>query len=184
MIQPIPFETGKGTAQVSTHGNHVELTLSQGDDRKGLYKGYLRGKGGRMELGTLMPEGGQLVLRRNLSCATLEHRGLWPILGVGTCLAYVTPPVRKMKLSPSWQKELRPHQWIANQGLSHHLQSLQGSLMRSRGEFIELALPWNEKDKFPIPPLFCLATAKTINGQPHFIFAFHKNGSPMLPVQE
>ncbi len=184
MTQTLPLESGKGTALITTRGTQVTLTLSQSDDRRGLYKGYLRGKGGRMELGTLMPEGVQLVLRRNLSCATLEHRGLWPILGVGTCLAYATPPVRKGKPSSTWQKEPRPHQWIANQSLSHHLQALQGSLMRSRGEFLELALPWNEKENFPIPPLFCLSTVKAIHGQPHLIFAFHKNGKPMLPPEE
>ena len=61
-------------------GPRVHTEARRQNDGQGLYKVWLRGGGkGRLLLGTLVPEGGELVLSRTLSRRTLEDAaaGRW-----------------------------------------------------------------------------------------------------------
>lgn len=184
MTQVISLELDHGMAQLTTKGRQVTVEISQEDDKKGLYKGYLRGQHGRMELGTLMPEGGQLFLRRIVSIDTLEKRGVWPVLGVSTCLAYATPTVRRGNHPPVWQGERNPRGWVKEPSIRCCIERVQGVMIRKCNQGVLMAVPWQEGREFPVPPLFCLATTRVMGGRQYVMFAFDHEGQPNLPWQE
>ena len=80
MVEKIMLEGG-GTLSLREDGPRVHTEARRQNDGQGLYKVWLRGGGkGRLLLGTLVPEGGELVLSR-----TLSRR---------TCLLYTSPSPR------------------------------------------------------------------------------------------
>ena len=65
--------------------------------RDGLCKLWLRGEKGQLLLGTLIPEGGRLLLRRRLPRRETERAGVWPPAGVSAALVW---PFRSEKPFP------------------------------------------------------------------------------------
>lgn len=88
MVEKIMLEGG-GTLSLREDGPRVHTEARRQNDGQGLYKVWLRGGGkGRLLLGTLVPEGGELVLSRTLSRRTLEDAGCWPVAGGRAVMAY------------------------------------------------------------------------------------------------
>lgn len=56
--------------------------------REGLCKLCLHGEGGQLLIGTLIPEGGRLLLRRRISRREAERAGVWPPSGVSAALVW------------------------------------------------------------------------------------------------
>lgn len=56
--------------------------------RDGLCKLWLHGERGRLLLGTLIPEGGRLLLRRRIPRRETERAGAWPPAGVSAALVW------------------------------------------------------------------------------------------------
>lgn len=88
VVEKIMLEGG-GTLSLREDGPRVHTEARRQNDGQGLYKVWLRGGGkGRLLLGTLVPEGGELVLSRTLSRRTLEDAGCWPVAGGRAVMAY------------------------------------------------------------------------------------------------
>ncbi len=66
---------GGGTLSLEEEGLRVHLRAVCPDDGGGLYKVWVRGRGGSLLLGTLTPENGRLALSRTLSRSTLGQAG-------------------------------------------------------------------------------------------------------------
>ena len=66
---------GGGTLSLEEEGLRVHLRAVCPDDGRGLYKVWVRGRGGSLLLGTLTPENGRLALSRTLSRSTLGQAG-------------------------------------------------------------------------------------------------------------
>ena len=80
---------GGGTLLLRQEGPRVRLEAERPADGKGLYKVWLHGdRGGKLLLGTLVPEGGCLRLSRTLSVGELERAGCWPGFRVEAPLAF------------------------------------------------------------------------------------------------
>ena len=86
MEQRFPMEQGCSAA--GRWGRRAELTMEVPGPGQGLYRGYVLGEGGQMDLGTLLPEGGGRRLHRTVPVAELRKRGCWPVTGGMAVLTY------------------------------------------------------------------------------------------------
>lgn len=71
------FDSPGGAVTVRREGDQAICQAIRASDGSGFYKAWLHGAGKRFLLGTLIPEGGALRLRRALPVAQLERRGLF-----------------------------------------------------------------------------------------------------------
>ena len=97
MEQRFALDGGVGALSVREEGPRASIAAERPDDGRGLYKAYLRGRGGSVLLGTMTPENGRLLVRRTFSLDELRRRGAWPVLGGAAELAFSfrgeeTPP--------------------------------------------------------------------------------------------
>ena len=74
MEQRFSLEGGQMVCR-DAQGGGVEVILELRPRERGLYRGYLAGPGGRMDLGALLPERDSLRLRRTLSQRRLREIG-------------------------------------------------------------------------------------------------------------
>lgn len=153
--------------KVKEEGPRVVIEAWRNDDGEGLYKAYLTGTGGRCLLGTLMPEGGRLFLRRVLSIDSLRRQGAWPVRQVTeelVCSFREEPP------AVEWEDEV----------LRRCAGRLPRHTVRREGEGFSLSFPFDPRAPFPLVPIFCFARVE--NGR--LIFSFHPGGVPYIFQRE
>lgn len=178
MEQRFTLDGGRGRLVVREENVRVQICAERPDDKKGLYKAYLWGDGGRMLLGTMAPETGMLRIRRTLSVDELRRRGAWPIRGGGAELAF------------SFAQESRPPQgwqWMEGESLLLGEAPLRqaaarlGRVLYRREEGgMTLACPFETGREFPFSALFCLARVEGLDGRPFALFSFDREGWPIL----
>lgn len=184
MEQRLHLGCGDGTLVVRENGPRVVLAAEQPDDQQGLYKAYLKGRTGRLLLGTLMPENGRLCLRRTYSVDELRRKGCWPIEGAEVELAYSFRQAEQRSGHPSgppgWCREREPCRLLGEPLLRHAARELAWGLVRRNTEGFELALPVQDGKQFPITPLFCFARIETIGTGRFAVYCFNEKGMPIL----
>lgn len=152
---------------VKEQGPRAVIEVWRKDDGEGLYKAYAAGPGGRVLLGTLMPEGGRLFLRRTLSIDSLRRQGAWPVRQVTeelVCSFLERPP------TVEWEDEV----------LRRCAQRLPRHTVRREGDGFSLSFPFDPRAPFPLSPIFCFGRVE--NGR--LIFSFHKGGVPYISPGE
>ena len=161
--------TGGGTLVLWEEGMLVHLQVQRHDDRRGLYKIWIRGPGGRKLLGTLVPEGGRLCIYRRLSRRELEQEGCWPVTGGEAVLAFSFG-------QDGWVREEHPERLVKDVVLR---QALKGQTMRLRRQEkgFRLSVSFDTARPFPLTALFCLS--KVEGG--YVIFPFDREGNPVVP---
>lgn len=173
---------GRGWLSVREEGPRVVCQAELPDDGRGLYKAYLTGGGGRMLLGTLMPEGAALRLRRVFSAGELERRGVWPPDGGGAELAFAfqkdpaAPPP-----PPGWTYEARPERLMGEALLARAVSGAAGALLRREEGGFLLALPYRADREFRLTPLFCFARVERLGERDYALFPFNACGCPRPP---
>ena len=193
MEQRFPVEGGQLVCRPSGgQFGAVDVRLVIRPTVRGLYRGYLLGPSGRMELGTLMPEGETLALRRCLSLERLREKGCWPPTGGEAVLSYAfgtgdanqaNPPAPSGHSKRPWRKTqqlgwLFPHDPL----LAREAEQLgTGYLCRCPGGAFCLAFPWRGGGAFPLTPVFCFGQVRGLFGQAHTVFHFRADGHPALP---
>ena len=103
MEQKFPMEQGWLLCRET--GGRAELTMEVPGGSRGLYRGYVLGERGLMDLGTLLPEGNVLRLRRTFPVERLRSQGCWPVCrrqDETFCLAYPWDPRRPFPLTPAF----------------------------------------------------------------------------------
>ena len=174
MTQTLAMQGG-GILSWEEQGAYLHLTACrplQGDE---LYKVWLLGSQSEFLLGTMIPEGGQLCLKRTVSRNTLHTSGCWPAVGV-RC-AQTTPHLSQ----PCWRWEHFPAHLIADSVLSDSVCAWGAILYRKDNDGFSFAAPFDTRRPFPYTPLFCLACIATVDLHPHVIFSFTQDGRPRLP---
>lgn len=170
---------GGGSLEIQEQGAMVRLTASRPLDASALYKVWVYGRGGEFLLGTLIPEGQQLNLRRTLSADTLKKAGCWPILGGKSAKCFhFTESANKQK-NVTWHWEHRPACRLSDPVLQESAAAWGSMLCRPDPRGFQLAIPFNPRRPFPLAPLFCLARLLPVDGQPHVVFSFDSQGSPL-----
>lgn len=149
------------------------------DDKRGLYKLRLYGRGRGLELGALLPEQGALRLRRVFSVENLAAKECWPVTGGEFVLAV---PFSGDDTPSGWIREDNPARLLKNDKiLERSASELRNALLRREKGFFGLAIPYREEEAFALTPLFCLAKVERMGVKDYIIFFFREDGVPALP---
>lgn len=177
------FETRRGAVTVRQEGERaVCQAISRPDRGDGLCKAWLLGDGGQALLGTLIPEGGALQLRRIVPISQLRRQGAWPPRGAE--LSAVPPNQSGGPLPEGWQRQENPGKLMGERGLSEAARQAGPCLCRRAGEAVFLAYPYSPQRPFPIPALFCLSRLWQLAGDWYVIFRLSRWGRPELPEKD
>ena len=175
------FRLEKGTLAYREMGGKVEVYADILNDGRGLYKAWLKGNGGRVELGTLMPEGNRLRLRRVLFAEQLRRAGCWPIAAGGVMLAHSFQ--KPAALPPGWTVEKNPARHFPEDPVLQRT-AAEGKeclhFSRKGGGFL-LAVPFGEGRPLGLNPLFCLARVVKLGGRHWAVYRFTPEGQPWRP---
>ena len=181
----IPLMRPEGTVQVREEGLQAVISARAADDGGGLYKLHLLGKGGSLLLGTMLPEGGALRLRRTIPVDQLRRQGLWPPTGAEIRLAYAfgQQTGEEARTPAGWAREDHPARLMGERLLRESAAPLNGGLLKREEEGFVLALPWEPGGVFPMTPLFCFASAERMDGRGYAVFRFTARGCPRLGTE-
>ena len=162
---------GGGSLVLRQDGARVRAEAWRPSDGRGLYKVWLRGSaGGRMLVGTLAPDRDGLSLRRTLSLGELERTGCWPVEGVEAPLAF---PFQTWE---NWYCESHPERLVPDPVLRR---LLRGPMLCRKGrEGFCLASPFRTDCPVALAPAFCLARVEQLEGRPHLVWHFDRQGTP------
>lgn len=139
-----------------------------------------------MDLGTLLPEGNVLRLRRTFPVERLRSQGCWPVTGGRVQMTYAFTGQPRCCSAPGLEgtgpsgDPVSPGPGAGPGGRAGG----RGMLCRRQDETFCLAYPWDPRRPFPLTPAFCLARVKLLRGQPHVIFRFRPEGVPIPPAEE
>lgn len=171
---------GGGTLSLEEEGLRVHLRAVCPDDGRGLYKVWVRGRGGSLLLGTLTPENGRLALSRTLSRSTLGQAGCWPVTGGNTVLVF--PFTEQSEEGEPWRTEPDPARLCRDPLLRALLRGRTGFFSGQEGEARLLAAPFSDQKEFPLPVLFCLAQVEERAGRRWLVWRFDRAGNPVVPA--
>lgn len=166
---------GGGQLSIQDEGGMVCFEATCPDDRRGLYKVWLNGEGGRMLLGTLVPEGGSLRLCRRVSKAALTQGGCWPVTGGECILAFAFE-----QGMGEWAQENHPERLFKDDSL-RRMAAGRSMLLRREKEGFCLGAQFDPRRPFPLPALFCFARVGKVQGQHYALFSFDREGNPLIP---
>lgn len=171
------FEIPKGAVTVRQEGRCAICQAISRTEEQSLYKAWLVGKGGnRVLLGTLIPEGGALRLRRSLEISALERQGVWPPADAELLAVY---PLNAQTPPQGWSIQAEPWRLLQEGELRQSCKGVQsGFLQRDSGGF-RLAFSWTKGKEFPLPMLFCLAKPTKLGEVWFVIFQFSDGGKPL-----
>ena len=148
---------------MTEQGPRVVIEARCDNKGDGLYKAYAVGDKGSCLLGTLMPEGGTLVLRRTLTADSLKRQGAWPIKRM------------ECRLSHPFQGASPAIPWVDDVLRRSACRLPRHTVQRSGAGFV-LIVPFDTRAPFPLTPLFCLSRVE--NGR--LIFSFREDGTPYI----
>lgn len=172
------FEGPGGAVTVRQEGEKAVCQAIRSADERGLYKAWLQGSGGKLLLGTLIPEGGALRLRRVMETSALEAQGVWPPTGGEIAMAY--PFAQESAPPPDWLWTDCPQRLMGDPILVQCLRGVKRALLKRELDGFLLALPWSCHSPFPIPPLFCLSSVERLGQNRYAVFHFSRQGRPEL----
>ena len=173
MSETILLEEG-GSMQMSVGDTAIDFVCLYPIRRDGIYKVWMRGDGGELLLGTLIPEGERLALRRRISSDTLRRCGCFPVRG-----AYrVCTQSFGMRSAPGWYREACPQQFV--DAGTRQLGVWRPMLCRKGEGWTELA--WRmDGGELPMSHLFCLARPVRIGEELYLVWRFRGDGMPIFP---
>ena len=172
------FTCKNGAVTVREEGRRAICQAISRAGEGGLYKAWLQGERGRALLGTLIPEGGALRLRRSIEVRQLTGQGAWPPTGAEIVMAYAFTPEAPPPHDWCWTD--CPGQLLEERTLREVLRETRRGLLRRDPEGFFLAFPYSDRNPFPIPPLFCLARLERLGGNWYTVFRFSRQGRPEL----
>ncbi|MEA4955975.1 MAG: hypothetical protein VB096_10785 [Pseudoflavonifractor sp.] len=172
------FDSPGGAVTVRREGDQAICQAIRASDGGGLYKAWLHGEEKRVLLGTLIPEGGALRLRRALPIAQLERRGVWPPVGAEIL---PTEPAGEIRPPVGWSWVDCPGRLMRDPAAAVAGRKLTRALLRRYENGFELAFPFNPAESFPLAPLFCLGRLERLDRVWHILFSFSSRGCPELP---
>lgn len=164
--------------KVTEDQGRAEVAVWRDRDDSGLYKAYLRGRGGRFSLGVMMPEGDRLVIRRTLSVDGLRKAGIWPVQGAEAVMEFSFRTAER--LPAGWTR------WNGGRSFCDGLvktalgkSALPWCREEPDGGFT-LAFPYSEREPFPMTAIFCFAQVTALGGGRRVLFRFDRAGRPVM----
>lgn len=172
---------GGGWLELREQGGYIQLSALRKQDQEGLYKIRVLGETGAYLLGTMIPEGDRLSLRRSLSQQALLDHGAWPIIGAKCELVYSFTDTAVKEIESNWRWEHHPSSLFCDPVLSEAAAAWGSMLFRTQPDGFQLAAPFDSRHPFPLSPVFCFGCVCTVDAQLHITFRFSQDGHPLLP---
>lgn len=148
---------------VAEQGPRAVIEVRCSDKGDGLYKAYAVGANGVFLLGTMMPENGNLCLRRTLTVDSLKRKGVWPVKLV------------ECRMIHPFQGAVPVIPWV-DEVLRCSARRLPRHTVRCSGEGFVLSLAFDPRAPFPLVPLFCLSSVDS----GRLLFFFRADGTPYI----
>ena len=136
---------------------------------EGVFRAFAVGERGEVLLGVLEPVSGILQLSRCLSRSQLAPAG-----------QLLRGEVRRLggEEESAWQSP--PGEVWEQMPLCRRLDQRQGALWREEAQRRCLALPYDSRQAFPLPELFCLARVEKIGDGWYVVYTFDRQGRPVI----
>ena len=129
---------------------------------------WVVGDRGELRLGVVEPQNG---IRRRFS-----HQMTAPL---GKLLRGELRPAGD-RTEENWTAAPEPDRLFRTPWLRRQLRDVRGALTRTAEAGKFLALPYDEKQPFPLTPLFCLAQPRNIGGKRYLVYAFDGKEWPVF----
>ena len=126
------------------------------------------GDRGELRLGVVEPQNG---IRRRFS-----HQMTAPL---GKLLRGELRPAGD-RTEENWTAAPEPDRLFRTPWLRRQLRDVRGALTRTAEAGRFLALPYDEKQSFPLTPLFCMAQPRNIGGKRYLVYAFDGKEWPVF----
>lgn len=171
--------------------------------RRGMWRAWAVGERGEIRVGTLEPVGGESVISRRFSRQSLSKIGALSRVEIRPAsadnaperpagadnVAGVSSLTKKegenLERPPTpeppqdWQRAGKEPLFRCNR-FRRQSRHARDALTRVDGDRRRVALVRDENAPFPIPELFCLASAATIGARDYWVFAFDRHEWPVL----
>ena len=166
------WEGGRQTGEltVERQGLYLEFEVRSALPDGQLWRAWAIGELGAVYLGVLEPQGDTGRLHRRISCR--EAAGTGRLLR-GELL---------LRKTAGWQAAARPEILARTPWLRKKLRGKPAGWARRTGECLEIALPLDPGQPFPLPELFCLARTERIGDGLWAVFRFDRREQPQLPL--
>ena len=166
--------------------------------RRGMWRAWAVGERGEIRIGTLEPVGGESVISRRFSRQSLLEIGALSRVEIrpANVTEHVSPLPPCEDISPqkeggrdtSRSVEQPPEAWqragkeplFRSKRFRRQSRHVRDALTRTDGDRRRVALVRDENAPFPIPELFCLASAEKIGARDYWVFAFDRHEWPVL----
>lgn len=161
--------------------------------RRGLWRAWAVGERGEIRIGTLEPVNGESVISRRFSRQSLSKIGTLARVevrpaSVAEQAESLPPPPPDSSISPkknasesveTWQRAGKEPLFRCKR-FRRQSRHVRDALTRTDGDRRRVALVRDENAPFPIPELFCLASAAKIGARDYWVFAFDRHEWPVL----
>ena len=135
---------------------------------EGIWCAWAVGDRGELRLGVVEPQNG---IRRRFS-----HQMTAPL---GKLLRGELRPAGD-RTEENWTATPEPDRLFRTPWLRRQLRDVRGALTRTAEAGRFLALPYDEKQPFPLTPLLCLAQPRNIGGKRYLVYAFDGKEWPVF----
>ena len=139
---------------------------------EGLWCAWAVGEQGELRLGVLEPADGRAAIRRRFS-----DRLTAPL---GKLLRGEVRPAVPAADAGGWEDAPHPEALFCTPWLREQLRGVRGARTRVREGRRDLALPFDPKEPFLLPPLFCFARVRELEGRLCAVFAFDGREQPLF----
>ena len=141
----------------------------------GIYKAYLVGNTGAMLLGTPMPEGNSLVLRRVITHDALRRcRVLPPVRGELREAGEGGPDL----CPPGWRPGRREDWTMVDPVIREELDRVGTVWVREEEGGLTLMLPWEMGRELPVTAAVCFLRPQTLDGAACLMLTLDRRGWP------
>ena len=163
---------GKPSGELTTErdGLYTWFSATFRPCREGLWCAWAVGERGELRLGVLEPSGEAAAIRRRFS-----NQNTAPL---GKLLRGEVRPAGERR--DSWLPAPEPDRLFQSPWLRRQLRGVREARTCRAGETRLLALPYDEKQPFPLAPLFCLARLRQMEGRRYVVYAFNGEDWPVF----
>lgn len=186
-----------GEAETARERLYVRVSVRTGP-RRGIWRAWAVGDAGEILVGTLEPVNGEQAVSRRFSGRELSKAG--ELSRVELRPAEVPQEARRdtearQERGPTetaarpgqaptdteaWRRSAQGQRLFRNARFQRQLRNVRDALTRSDGERRRVALVREDNAPFPLPELFCLASAVRIGARDYWVFSFDRQGWPVL----
>ena len=153
-----------GEVLLTPEGSRTIIRAAMEDPEDGLYRAWLVGDRGELALGVMEPGGGKLTACRRVYRRDVESLGVLR-RGEARCSFHFGG-------EEPWRETGCPAGLFRSPFFQSRLRRFGRAWRRGEGERLELALPLEEGQPFPLEPLFCLGRLELVAGQLCVVYAF------------